>query len=230
MNKTKIAALMVLMATGTMVFAAGNKKDAASIIEDITTFQSFTDEAVPQADIEKIVNAGVNAQSAINMQPWHFSVITNKEVLNEIGGKMKMPKAPPKGDVKGKGKGKGKEMDFPPAPPAGAPASGKKAGIADSPLVIIVSAKDGSELDAGLATELMTVEAVLLGYGTKIISSPTMVLNGEDKAYYQKVLGIPEDMSAKAILLVGKYEENQLDAVSSATTRKDKSEIVSYIK
>ena len=141
------------------------------------------DEAVPQADIEKIVNAGINAQSAINMQPWHFSVVTNKGLLKDIAGKMKMPKMLPK-DAAGPG---GDKKDFPP-PPAGAPAGGAKAGMGDSPLAIIVCAKDDSDFDAGLATEMMIVEAVLLGYGTKIISSPTMVLNGEDKVSYQKKL------------------------------------------
>ncbi len=220
MKKTLSAAVLILTAASSLLFAAGKKnaKNPASIVEDIATFQSFKDEAVLQSDIEKIVNAGINAQSAINRQPWHFSVVTHKDLLKEIGGKMKMPKMPPKG------------MDAPPAPPAGAPATGAKAGIGDAPLVIIVSAKDGSDLDAGLAAQLMTVEASLLGYGTKIISSPTMVLNGEEKAHYQEVLGIPSDMSAKAVILIGKYDEKNLDAVSSATERKEKSEVVTYIK
>lgn len=39
----------------------------------------------------------------------------------------------------------------------------------------------GSEFDARFATQLMAVEANLLGYGAKIISSPTITLNGEKK-------------------------------------------------
>lgn len=214
----KIITAVLFLSAGALIFAAGKKteKTAASLIEDITTFQAFTDEEVPQSDIEKIVNAGINAQSAINMQPWHFTVVTDKELLKEIGGKMKMPKMPPEG------------VDASKAPPK-APA-GAKAGLGSSPLAIIVSAKDNSDLDAGLATQLMTVEAVLLGYGTKIISSPTIVLNGEEKAHYQKVLGIPSDMSARAVILIGKYNENEFDAVSSATERKNASDIVTYIK
>ena len=227
MKKTLLTALIILTAASSIVYAAGKntEKDSAALIEDIATIQAFKDESIPQADIEKIVNAGINAQSAINMQPWHFSVVTNKEVLKEIAGKMKMPKMPPKGV-----KGPDGDMKAPPAPPAGAPKNGAKAGMGDSPLAIIVSAKDGSELDAGLATELMTAEAVLLGYGTKIISSPTMVLNGEEKANYQKLLGIPSDMSAKAVVLIGKYDQKNLDAVSSATARKQKDEVVTFVK
>ena len=87
-----------------------------------------------------------------------------------------------------------------------------------------------SFLDAGLATELMAVEANLLGYGAKIISSPTIALNGENKEHFKKILGIPSDMNAKAVLLIGKYDQKNLDAVTGATTRKDKSEVVTFVK
>ena len=105
-----------------------------------------------------------------------------------------------------------------------------KAGMGDSPVAIIVSAKDGSEYDAGLATQMMAVEAVLLGYGTKIVSSPTIVLNGDDREEYKKLLGIPDGMSVKGVLLVGSYDKAASDAASGATPRKDGTEVVSYVK
>ena len=58
----------------------------------------------------------------------------------------------------------------------------------------------------------------------------TIALNGENKDYFKKVLGIPEDMGAKAVLLIGKYDQKKLDAVTGATTRKDKSEVVTFVK
>lgn len=233
MKKSLIAAIAVISIAAVTLFFTSAKKSTpvgTDLLEDIPTVQSFTDEAIPQADIEKIVKAGVNAQSAINMQPWHFSVVTNKDVLKSLGDKMKSGMKPPKGEGAPKdarADGPGKDM---PAPPAGAPSNGAKAALGDSPVAIIVSAKDGSEYDAGLASELMTVEAVLLGYGTKIISSPTIVLNGPDKAEYQKMLGIPSDMSVKGVILIGKYDQSKTDAVTSATTRKDNKEIVTYVK
>jgi len=89
-----------------------------------------------------------------------------------------------------------------------------KAGIADTPLVIIVSCKDGSALDAGLVTQNMSAEAQLLGYGTKIIASPTIALNGEKQTEYRELLGIPDDMSAVCMLLIGKTDAEAYDAVS----------------
>ena len=204
------------------VFASCSKSKVSetnlSFIEDIPTIQAFTQEAVPLSDLEKIVKAGINTQSAMNGQPWHFSVVTNKELLDKISkdmasGMKRMPA--PDGDK------------LPPPPP---PSAGAKAGMGDSPAAIIISAKDGSEFDAGLATQLMTIEAVSLGYGTKIISSPTIALNGENQAEYKKALEIPETMNAKAVILIGKYDKSKADAVTGATPRKAKDEVVSFIK
>ena len=55
--------------------------EAASVLYNIKTTQYFTNEPVAQKDMEMIVRAGVNAPSAMNGQPWHFSVITDSELL-----------------------------------------------------------------------------------------------------------------------------------------------------
>lgn len=107
-----------------------------------------------------------------------------------------------------------------------------KAGLTDAPLAIVVSCADGSELDAGLACQNMSVTAQLLGYGTKIISSPTMALNGEKQAEYRQLLGIPENQSAVAILLIGREDtsvDESADGYTGATARKPSEELVTYV-
>lgn len=230
---------LFIIAAAMAVFFVSCKKESTqsvsadlSVIQDITTVQAFKSDAVPDADLQKIVTAGVNAQSAMNGQPWHFSVILNKTALDTIAAKMKsgMPKKAPAGDAP-KDAPKGDMPDAPKDMPKDMPANvSAKAGIGDSPVAIVISAKEGSEFDAGLATELMTVEAAVLGYGTKIISSPTMVLNGSDKDMFKELLDIPDDMSAKAVILIGKYDQAESDAVTSASVRKPTEEVVSFIK
>ncbi len=133
----KSVQLALLTSLLIVVASCGKKQEInLSVIEDIPTVQTFKEDAIPQADIEKIV----------------------------------------------------------------------KAGMGDSSVAIIVSAKDGSDFDAGLATQIMAVESVLLGYGTKIISSPTIVLNRDEKDSYKEQLGIPDGMSVKGVLLIGKAD------------------------
>ena len=249
--------------------------DYAGIVRDISTVQAFTGEAVSEDDINAIVMAGVNAPSAMNGQPWHFSVITDQDTLAELAGGMSfggMTDGTPPADLtmpEGMEKPEGvpeelpeskelpegmkmpegmpgdlpEDLDLPegmpenmpekPADASAAPAmdfgstSGAKAGMGDAPLVIVISCKEGSELDAGLATQNMSAEAQLLGYGTKIISSPKMTLNQDT---YKEMLSIPEDMSVVCVLLIGRTDTANYDVVSGATTRNSVDEIVSYIK
>jgi len=123
----------------------------------------------------------------------------------------------------------------PPAGFAGGPGSGgaAKAGLTDTPLAIVISCSEGSELDAGLACQNMSVTAQLLGYGTKIISSPTIALNSEKQDEYRELLGIPESQSAVAVLLVGHTDtamDETVDGYTGATERNPFEEVVTYIK
>lgn len=108
----------------------------------------------------------------------------------------------------------------------------KKAGIEDAPLAIIISCGESSAFDAGLACQNMSIVAELLGYGTKIISSPTIALNGERQDEYRILLDIPEDYSAVAVLLVGHEDtsvDETVDGYTSATVRNPIDSVVSFI-
>jgi nitroreductase len=48
--------------------------------------RQFTDEAIPDADLDRILAAGLLAPSAKNWQPWDFVVITGREQLGRLAG------------------------------------------------------------------------------------------------------------------------------------------------
>jgi hypothetical protein len=64
----------------------------------------------------------------------------------------------------------------------------------------------------------MVIAASSLGYGVKIVSSPTRTLNGENHDALCEKLGVDPSMQAVAVLLIGKADSG-VDATSSATTR-----------
>ena len=178
-----------------------DKKDL--LITEKTT-QYFTDDAVPESDIKAIVNAGINATSAMNKQNWHFSVITNKSLLNEFKENMS------------------KNM-----PPQMKDQTNPKAQFGDTPLAIVISCGDKGEYDAGLASQNIYDYAILSGYGAKIVSSPCKMLNDN----YKEKLGIPADMNAVAAIMIGKVKNvDGVDGVTSASTRKPFDEVVTIIK
>lgn len=206
--------------------AAATVNDFASVLASVKTTQAFTGDPVSDDDLTAILNAGINAPSAMNSQPWHFSVITDGELLGEIASSMSMgtPKDMKEPDNASEGS-EDTEKDGKPAAPA---AGTKKLSLADATVAIVVSASSNmstDSFDCGLACDRMSVAAIYLGYGTKIVSSPAEAINSR----YRDKLGIPENMDAVAVLLIG-VEDTSNDAVSSATVRNSFEDTVTYVK
>lgn len=206
-----------------------------NFIFDEPTNAYFTNEEVKLDDLKTIVTAGINSPSAMNSQPWHFTIINSKSKLEKIGtvmkeimGKMKPPagmKAPngmkpglaPQANVNEEAKKAGKI-----AP--------KKADISSVPACIIISCKRGNEYDAGLATTNISQMAKVLGYATKIVSSPKEAIKTEEM---KKEYGVPNDMDVVGVVLIGKEDKTitpDYDGYTSATVRNGFDEMVSIIE
>lgn len=80
--------LVSLIGCSSKAVASTNQVSNKDLLITEKTTQQFSDEPVPEEDIIKIVNAGINATSAVNKQDWHFSVVTNKDLLNEFKTKI----------------------------------------------------------------------------------------------------------------------------------------------
>ena len=189
---------------------------ATAIVSDFTTSRYFTNEAVTESAIEEILNAGINTASASNKQPWHFAAVANKDVLQSIEDAVNRRR-----EANGQA-------------PLAKPEAGKAVdtSIANVPLLIVVSAEDGAEINAGLATQNMAIMAQLLGYGTKIETSPATAIN-DNIATFGEVLGIPENQKAKTIIKIGKVDTSineTVDGFTSATTRNAFDEMAKLVK
>ena len=61
-----------------------------AVLENImtrTSVRSFTGEPVSREQLETIIKAGMAAPTAMNVQPWRFVVLTDKERISELLGK-----------------------------------------------------------------------------------------------------------------------------------------------
>jgi len=222
----KAFALIVTLLLLCALTLSASAQTAVDVILSAGTTQAFKTDAIPDEDLTTILQAGLSATSAINQQPWHFAVITNQDVMKEIGSSMGAPAgAPPAGAPAG-------------APPSGAPkmpaASGAKAGLGDSPVAIIVYMNEGTpspdeHFDCGLATQNMVIAANALGYGTKIVSAPTMALNGENHDAICEKLGVDKAYNAVAVLLLG-YTDDAVDGATGASVRSALEEKVTFVK
>ena len=224
-----ITALMLAL----FITCSAGAETAVDVIMNTGTAQSFTDEAVSVEDLKTIMRAGLSAASAINQQPWFFAAVTNSDLMKELAGSgmgggfsapAGMPEgagAPPQGDGASFPGGAPSGGSFP-AAPAGGGAGSAKASLGDSPAAIIIykdvnTKSPNADLDCGLAAQNMVIAASALGYGVKIVTSPTMSLNGENHDALCEKLGVDPSLEAVAVLLIGRTET--ADASTSASTR-----------
>ncbi len=121
-------------------FSTTRNEEFAEFLREVKTNQYFTDDPVPEEDIELILQAGINAESGMNQQNWHFSAVTNKEVQQEIADDMGLTDSDPY----------------------------SKAMIAYAPLAIIVSygeeKQDYYRELLGIPEEKIAVGVLLVGY------------------------------------------------------------------
>ena len=88
MKKTAILAtlLMAVLLSGCNCQPQECAPSALDVIMSRASIRNFTGEAVPQEQLETILKAGMAAPSAMNVQPWRFIVVTDKDKIAEVFG------------------------------------------------------------------------------------------------------------------------------------------------
>ena len=86
------ACIMALLLMIGQPATAQDKRQNAIGMEEIvldnilarTSIRSYQDRPVEQDKIEKLLRAGMAAPSAVDKRPWHFIVVTDKQVLQGL--------------------------------------------------------------------------------------------------------------------------------------------------
>jgi len=84
---------IIICLTAASGYADGSE-DIITILTEGKTNWFFTAEPVEDADLVTILQAGANTPSAINEQPWHFSVVTDPEIITELADTESTRQAP----------------------------------------------------------------------------------------------------------------------------------------
>lgn len=252
-NLMKTLALTIVFA---LCIGSALVEDAVSVIMNSGTTQAFMSDPVKEEDLNTILKAGLSATSAINQQPWFFVAVTDNEVMDELSGSGFAPsgngmpggfggaEGMPEGTGRGAPDGVMPEGGFP-GIPAGMPGGGfdgmpaassgsAKAALGDSPVAIIIymngnTSSPNASFDCGLACQNMVIAANALGYGTKIISSPTSSLNGTNHDAICERLGVDPALTAVAVLLIGTPDVG-IDGYTGASVRESLEEKANIIK
>lgn len=163
--------------------------EVLNVISARRSHRAYTAEAVPEEKMAAILQAGLEAPSAVNCQPWTYTVVENQELLQEVH------------DATAAGMMKKAEGDRSPR-------------FADSafhvfyhaPAVIFIFGQKDfgwTKVDCGIAVENMAIAAESLGLGTVILGLPQIAFASEAGDELRKKLNCPEESDFVIALAVG---------------------------
>jgi len=145
--------------------------ETVEVILKRRSVRNFENKMISEEELKTIIDCGLFAPSAKNRQNWHFTVITNKERIDEISNAA----------LKGMNKlGLDKDPEF--------------HIFYNAPLVIVISSKiEGySEINAGCVVQNMALAAKSMNIGSCIIGQTRYIYHKFPKLEGNRLLKIPE--------------------------------------
>ncbi len=161
-------------------------------IKSRRAIRSFEDKPLPDSAIQTLLEAATYAPSAINVQPWKFSIVTNKEAMKQLSDTAKPALIRMLPDVGEEG------------------LVGLKKRLSDpnfnifynAPLLIFVSGVKSpyAVYDCSMAAQNMMLAAYTLGVGSCWIGTAVGLANDPK---IKTELGVPNDHEVHAAIIFG---------------------------
>ena len=143
--------------------------------------RGYAPRQLTEEELSAILTAAMQAPSARNTQPWHFSVVQNAALLKEFSDDYNaLQTADPGRDI----------LFF------------------AAPTVVFISTPieaptKFSQIDCGIAAQNMALAAHSIGLGSVILGRPMEVFDTEKGARYAKAIGFPEGYTFAIAIALG---------------------------
>ena len=159
--------------------------DVLKAISDRRSHRAYREEQLPAEVLDAILKAGLEAPSARNRQPWHFSVVQNAELIQEVHDEAAR--------VMGReGSPRFADPDF--------------QIFYRAPTVIFLFGEEDfpwTQVDCGIAVENMALAAEGLGVGSVILGLPKPAFKGGRADELRKKLRCPDGYDFVIALALG---------------------------
>ncbi|HEX7483193.1 MAG TPA: nitroreductase [Candidatus Bathyarchaeia archaeon] len=162
------------------------------VIKSRRAIRSFEDKPMPESAIQTMLEAAIYAPSAINIQPWKFTLITNKDAMKHLSDTAKPALLRMLPDVGDEGlAGLKKQLANP-----------QYNIFYNAPLLIFVSGIKSryAIYDCSMAAQNMMLAAYTLGIGSCWIGTAVGLANDPK---VKAELGVPEDHEVHAAIIFG---------------------------
>jgi len=172
------------------------------------TCRDFKETPLTDHQIEELVKSALASPSAMNLQPWHVVMVTNKALIEELDAEgMSILSAAEDKSMYERMMSRGGKLFY------------------NAPCLAIVLS-DGSKwgtLDCGILCQNMVIAAESMGLGTCIVGMAGVPLNGPKAEEYKKRLNFPEGHTFAIGILVG-------EIISGKEPHEHEKSKISYIK
>lgn len=160
-------------------------------IAERNSCRDFTGEPLTKDQVDALVKAALAAPSAVNRQPWHIIMCTDKALLDEMD-KAGMDVAEPESKARIEERG------------------GKMFYNAPCAMVVLSDSTEWAAMDAGILIENVALAAHSLGLGNVICGMFRIPLGGPKGGEYKKRLKFPDGYTFGIAIMVGKANEGKV--------------------
>ncbi|HWR09310.1 nitroreductase [Sporomusa sp.] len=184
--------------------------EVLTTIKKRRSVRSFKPDQITEAELQTVLEAGIYAPSAGNQQLWHFTVIQDKQVLDQLNTDAKAGAAQIDNEhIQQMAKNEKFNIFY------GAPT-----------VVIVFGKEDGLmiESDCAAATQNILLAAESISLGSCWVDFTLFAFGGEQDEKYKQQLGVPAGYKPFASVALG-YKK--IEAVN-APTRKEN--VINYVK
>ncbi len=159
------------------------------LIASRRSHRAYAPTPLTQEQIDALLKAAVESPSAVNRQPWHFTVVRNQELLGELNKAVW-------------------ERMMERNPDARSPRFADKDFhvFYHAPCVIFISGMPDfhyTPIDGGIAVENITLAAESMGLGSVILGMPREAFLGNKAEEFRKALQFPEGWDFVIAIAVG---------------------------
>lgn len=167
-------------------------------IKERRSIRKFKAEQLDQEKLDAIVEAGLYAPSAHNLQSWHFTVIQDKALLNELNVVTKeKAKSYPNASIQKMANNENLDIFY------------------GAPTAIIISGEESAMMpkeDCSAATQNILLAAQSLDIGSCWNGFLTFLFNSDEAEAYKKRLKIPEGYTPYYAVALGYKDANPTKA------------------
>lgn len=152
--------------------------ETMQLILNRRSHRAYAQTPLTQEQLDAILQSALASPSAVNRQPWHFTVVRNQALLDEMNQAVWEQMMKRQAEKRSK---RFEDSNF--------------HVFYHAPTVIFISGMPGNSytpIDGGIAVENIALAAESLGLGSVILGMPRDAFAGDRADEFRKALGFPE--------------------------------------